>query len=370
MSRPRAARIAARAILIAAGGAGQVYSDTTNPAVATGDGIALAACAGAELADMEFYQFHPTALAIEGAPRFLVSEALRGEGAYLRNDRGERFMERYHPLLELAPRDVVARAIAREGLADSPARRQRVCRAASRLSRHAPRARHRSHRALSRHQRVPRAIRPRSAPRSHPRAPRRALPHGRHPHRSRRPHQSRGLLRRRRSRLHRRPRRQSPRLELSARRPRLRRARRSLHACRCVSARFPPGRRRTRAPHRSTFRRPRKPRVETLIAALQASMWANAGLLREASSLQLGLAALAACETSRWPRSPQLADTSRRLAEALALSRVAHAILVSALVRTESRGAHFRSDYPRHDNAYFRKHSVLSGDGKVRFEAW
>src|SRR3954451_21086770 len=109
-------RVGARGVLIAAGGAGQVYSDTTNPAVATGDGIALAAEAGAELADMEFYQFHPTAFSFAGAPRFLMSEALRGEGAYLRNDRGERFMERYHPLLELAPRDVVARAITREGL--------------------------------------------------------------------------------------------------------------------------------------------------------------------------------------------------------------------------------------------------------------
>ena len=106
--------VAARAVLIAAGGAGQVYSETTNPAVATGDGIALAARAGAALADMEFYQFHPTALYLQGAPRFLLSEALRGEGAYLRNDRGERFMERYHPALELAPRDVVARAVARE----------------------------------------------------------------------------------------------------------------------------------------------------------------------------------------------------------------------------------------------------------------
>jgi len=110
-------RINARAVLIAAGGAGQVYSETTNPAVATGDGIALAVQAGAELADMEFYQFHPTALSLPGVPRFLISEALRGEGAYLRNDKGERFMERYHPLLELAPRDVVARAIAREGMA-------------------------------------------------------------------------------------------------------------------------------------------------------------------------------------------------------------------------------------------------------------
>jgi L-aspartate oxidase len=111
--------VRARAVLLASGGAGQVYSDTTNPAVATGDGIAMAYRAGAELMDMEFYQFHPTAFAMEGAPRFLISEALRGEGAWLVNTKGERFMERYHPGLELAPRDVVARAIAREGM-DGP----------------------------------------------------------------------------------------------------------------------------------------------------------------------------------------------------------------------------------------------------------
>src|SRR5580698_2341052 len=115
-----ARRVSAHAILIASGGAVQVYSDTTNPAVATGDGIALAAQAGAELADMEFYQFHPTALSLPRAPRFLLSEALRGEGATLRNDHGERFMERYHSQLELAPRDVVARAIAREGMGEDP----------------------------------------------------------------------------------------------------------------------------------------------------------------------------------------------------------------------------------------------------------
>src|SRR5271156_4529556 len=108
--------VRAGAVLLASGGAGQVYSDTTNPAVATGDGIAMAYRAGAALSDMEFYQFHPTAFAMKGAPRFLLSEALRGEGAWLVNAKGERFMERYHPLLELAPRDVVARAIAREGL--------------------------------------------------------------------------------------------------------------------------------------------------------------------------------------------------------------------------------------------------------------
>jgi L-aspartate oxidase len=91
-----------------------VYRHTTNPDVATGDGVAMAWRAGAEIEDIEFVQFHPTALAVEGAPRFLLSEALRGEGAHLRNTRGERFMERYHPLRELAPRDVVARAIASE----------------------------------------------------------------------------------------------------------------------------------------------------------------------------------------------------------------------------------------------------------------
>jgi L-aspartate oxidase len=107
-------------VLLASGGAGQVYSDTTNPSVATGDGIAMAYRAGAEICDMEFYQFHPTALSLPGAPHFLLSEALRGEGAYLRNHRGDRFMERYHPSAELAPRDVVARAITREAMGDIP----------------------------------------------------------------------------------------------------------------------------------------------------------------------------------------------------------------------------------------------------------
>src|SRR5581483_3471785 len=107
--------IHARAILLATGGLGRVYKETTNPDVATGDGVAAAWRAGADIADIEFVQFHPTALYVEGAPRFLLSEALRGEGAYLRNSNGERFMERDHPMAELAPRDVVSRAIVTEG---------------------------------------------------------------------------------------------------------------------------------------------------------------------------------------------------------------------------------------------------------------
>ena len=104
----------ARAVLLATGGLGHVFLNSTNPDVATGDGVAMAYRAGAEISDLEFVQFHPTALHIEGAPRFLVSEALRGEGARLVNAQGERFMERYHPLGELAPRDVVSRAIVAE----------------------------------------------------------------------------------------------------------------------------------------------------------------------------------------------------------------------------------------------------------------
>ncbi len=102
------------AVLLATGGLGHAFLNTTNPDVATGDGVAMGYRAGATISDIEFVQFHPTALHVEGAPRFLLSEALRGEGARLRNRAGERFMERYHPLQELAPRDVVARAIVRE----------------------------------------------------------------------------------------------------------------------------------------------------------------------------------------------------------------------------------------------------------------
>lgn len=106
--------IRARAVILCTGGAGQLYLHTTNPPVATGDGMAMAYFAGAEMADMEFIQFHPTALSVENAPRFLLSEAMRGEGGVLRNAQGERFMSHYDERLELAPRDIVSRSIVAE----------------------------------------------------------------------------------------------------------------------------------------------------------------------------------------------------------------------------------------------------------------
>jgi L-aspartate oxidase len=104
----------AKATVLATGGAGQIYSRTTNPPVATGDGMAIALRAGAELEDMEFVQFHPTSLYLPSAPHFLLSESMRGEGAVLLNSGKQRFMEDYTPMAELAPRDVVSRAIISE----------------------------------------------------------------------------------------------------------------------------------------------------------------------------------------------------------------------------------------------------------------
>ncbi len=359
-------RVGARAVLIAAGGAGQVYSDTTNPAVATGDGIALAALAGAELADMEFYQFHPTALALPGAPRFLVSEALRGEGAYLRNDRGERFMERYHPLLELAPRDVVARAIAREGMAG----RDGQSGAQSGVARE-PRPVYldmRHVRNLDLAKRFPgisaflaqygldlrRDLIP-IRPAAHYLmggirtdlggrtslgglyAAGEAACTGVH---GANRLASNSLL---------------EGLVFGARAAQSMLADGLPLAPASVVADAGP------APMRLTAQE--KKRVEELIAALQASMWAHAGLLREESSLRRAwLRRLPA--KPLWPKSPPSGRTSRRLAEAQSLSRVAHAILVSALARTESRGAHFRNDYPQRDDTNFQKHSAFGRDGR------
>ncbi|MGB3293797.1 MAG: L-aspartate oxidase [Phormidesmis sp.] len=111
LTPPQIQWVPARAVVLATGGGGQVFSQTTNPQASTGDGVAMAWRAGAQVRDLEFFQFHPTALTKPGAPRFLISEAVRGEGAHLLDSQGDRFAFKYHPDGELAPRDVVSRAI-------------------------------------------------------------------------------------------------------------------------------------------------------------------------------------------------------------------------------------------------------------------
>jgi L-aspartate oxidase len=358
-------RVSARAVLVAAGGAGQVYSDTTNPAVATGDGIALAAQAGAQLADMEFYQFHPTALSLPGAPRFLLSEALRGEGAILRNDRGERFMERYHPLLELAPRDVVARAITREGMGSKPGEV------------HVVHLDMRAVQGIDLHHRFPgiSAVLARySLDLSRDLIPVRPAAH----------YLMGGI-----------------RTDLFGRTtlPGLyaageaactgvhganRLASNSLleglvFGARAAQSMLDDALALPTADAPQSLPAPltaaEQARLEEIITSLQASMWAYAGLLREESTLRLGLAAQKACAEALAELAGQ-GKGSRRLAEAQAMSRVAQAILASALARTESRGAHFRNDFPRRDDANFLKHSVFQSasnvarEEPVAFEAW
>jgi L-aspartate oxidase len=367
--QPETQRISARAVLIAAGGAGQVYSDTTNPAVATGDGIALAAKSGAKLADMEFYQFHPTAFSLPGVPRFLISEALRGEGAYLRNDQGERFMERYHPLLELAPRDVVARAIAREGIGEQTGEQADEQRLVHLDMRHVT--------GIDLHKRFPGVsafLAGYGLDLAHDLIPIRPAAH----------YLMGGI-----------------KTDLAGRTslPGLyaageaactgvhganRLASNSLleglvFGARTAQSMLADDLPLTIAVEPAAATKPlsanEEQRVEQLIAEMQSSMWANAGLLRDESGLRKGIAANDASAADLSEIAAR-GKGSRRLSEAQALACVAYAILRSAIHRTESRGAHFRIDYPARDDERFRKHSIFQPEGsatrgdRVVFEDW
>jgi L-aspartate oxidase len=355
-------RVSARAILLASGGAGQVYSDTTNPAVATGDGIALAAHAGAELADMEFYQFHPTALSLSGVPRFLLSEALRGEGAYLRNHRGERFMERYHPQLELAPRDVVARAIAREGMAADPTVTQPV---------HLDMRHVQGIDLTQRFPGISRFLAQHGLSLQHDLIPVRPAAHylmggirtdleGRTT--------VRGLY-------------TAGEAACTGVHGANRLASNSLleglvFGARAAKAMLSDGASQPVAKTAETsaalptavIDQGDEVLVEHLITQLQRSMWATAGLLRQEDTLRQGIDTHAEI-ASAIAHIAQQGKTSRRLVEAHALAAVAGSILRAARARTESRGAHFRNDSPLRDDRNFRKHSVEQ-NGQVRFESW
>ena len=362
----RRERVSARAVLIAAGGAGQVYSDTTNPAVATGDGIALAAEAGADLADMEFYQFHPTALSLTGAPRFLISEALRGEGAYLRNDKGERFMERYHPLLELAPRDVVARAIAREGMGASRGSEPGEARPVFLDMRDVKNIdlRHRfpgiSAFLAQYGLKLGRDLIPVRPAAHYLMGGIKTDLHGRT--------SLTGLY-------------AAGEAACTGVHGANRLASNSLleglvFGARAAQAMLADGLPFVAADAPAAASKAliaeEESRVEELIANLQSAMWAYAGLLREESTLREGLRAQEACADGLAQLVVQ-GKGSRRLCEAQAMSCVARAILRSALARTESRGAHFRNDYPKRDDERFRKHSIFNrqcSEEQVVFEEW
>jgi len=327
--------VEAGAVLLASGGAGQVYSDTTNPAVATGDGIAMAWRAGAAISDMEFYQFHPTAFSKRGAPRFLLSEALRGEGAHLRNAAGDRFMPQYHKLGDLAPRDVVARAITREGLTgevyldmrhvqkDLKARFPGISAFLERygfeLGRDLIPVRPAAHYLMG-------GVRTDTNGRT-------SLP---------------GLY--------------------------------AAGECACTGVHGA-----NRLASNSLLEGlvfgalaaetmveecggPRDWKsvvpavqagsdagdVESWISHLRALMWEKAGLLRDAERLREAKAELAAMVLP--------AGAGRRCVEARNLHAIATMIVIAALAREESRGAHFRNDFPQRDDVRFGKHSVLRGE--------
>jgi len=350
--------ISARGVLVASGGAGQVYSDTTNPEVATGDGLALALEAGADLADMEFYQFHPTAFSLAGAPRFLISEALRGEGAYLRNDRGERFMERYHPLLELAPRDVVARAITREGLGeDGQARTVYLD------MRHV--------KGIDLYQRFPgisRFLAGYSLYLAQDLIPVRPAAH----------YLMGGIRTDLQGRtsvnglyaagevactgVH-----GANRLASNSLLEGLVFGARAAKAM--IEDQLPLTPVESHLPEGLPLAGDDAAVVADHVRDLRQAMWADGGLLRSASTLEVGLQAQAQCEASL-ANLVQRRRMGRSLFEARCMAGVARAILCSALARAESRGAHFRSDFPRRDDQNFQKHSVFGEDGDIRFETW
>ena len=280
--------VRARMTLLATGGACALYARTTNPPGATGDGIALAHRAGAAVRDMEFVQFHPTALAGSGRA-FLISEAVRGEGAWLVDAGGRRFMTAAHPDAELAPRDVVTRSI--EALLAEGGRAYLT----------PPPSRSRAGAApLRQHRRRVRRGGARPVLRSHPGRPRRPLPDGRSRHRPRRGHHHPRPLRLRRVRGDRRARRESACVQLAARVLRLRPSRRragldAATAAARADAGPPPGRPQARAP----------------LPELARRMWAGAGPVRDEDGLQ-SLAAWIADQPRSNPMLVAGADRRRR----------------------------------------------------------
>jgi L-aspartate oxidase len=335
------------AVLLATGGAGHVYSNTTNPAVATADGVAMAFRAGAEISDMEFVQFHPTALYVKNAPRFLLSEALRGEGGVLRNSELHRFMSKYHEAGELAPRDVVARAIAHE---------LEVCRLKEPVV-YLDLTHLKADHLKSRFPRIYETCLKHNIDLTVDLIPVRPAAHY--------------LMGGIRTDLHGRT--SLPGLYAAGEAActgvhganRLAsnslleglvfgaRAGQIMRDEKGVSPSMNSSRQAAKAPSNNSD-------VEPFIREIQQLMWSKVGIVRSRQGLTEALQQLQA--TSEKLPSP----ATRRSGEAGNIHTAALLITRSALARLESRGAHYRTDYPMHDDVKFRKHSIV-GEKGVRF---
>jgi len=340
----------ASAVLVATGGLGQLYANTTNPGVATGDGVSMAYRAGAEVTDLEFIQFHPTALYLKKAPRFLLSEALRGEGAYLRNLEMMRFMGKYHAMGELAPRDVVARAVVHE-LERSRAKEPTVYLDLTHLD--ADHIRNRFPRIFATCMQYNIDITSELVP-IRPAA-----------------HYAMGGVR----------------TDLDGRSTVAglyaageaagtgvhganRLASNSLLEGLVCGARAgrkmrdelkSPSQRVRDLPPAAYSNGPLRLTVETSIGELQELMWKRVGIVRTAEGLRQAIGKLE--EIGGNVSRPH----SRREFEARNLQIAAMLVARSALAREESRGAHYRTDFPDHNDVKFQKHSVIAGE-QIRFE--
>lgn len=341
--------VSCSAVLLATGGIGQLYRNTTNPEVATGDGVAMGFRAGAEVSDMEFIQFHPTALYLKKAPRFLLSETLLGEGGYLRNIELSRFMAKYHPMAELAPRDVVARAIVHE-MEVSRAKDPFVYLDLTHLNplkvqKRFPRiyATCMQHNIDITEDVVP--IRPAA-------------------------HYSMGGVR---TDL-------DGKASLAGLYAAGEAAAAGVHgANRLASNSLLEGlvygaragkamRDALKQPHPKSPASPKTAYsngpvdagIEDLIGQIQDVMWNEVGLVRTRTGMQKAIQKLEEL-------APKLANAkTRRSHEVANVRQVGLLVARSALAREESRGAHYRIDYPDHDDKKFLKHSVVAGD-RVRF---
>ena len=366
--------VRAGAVLLATGGLGQVYRETTNPPVATGDGMAIAHEAGATLSDLEFVQFHPTALAMKGAPPFLLSEALRGEGAVLRNADLERFMRRYHEAGELAPRDVVARAIVAEmqrtetdyAYLDMTARkadyvRKRFPRIFSTcqsygldISSDLVPVRPAAHYAMGG---IKTDLWGRTSLAGLYAAGETAATGVHGANRLASNSLLEGMVFGARA---------GAAMVEDTRPAQKKRAAgnpghegrpaRNNTACRAKSAANNPG-----PSNPGNHSEPAGP-ASPILEQIRMIMWKDVGILRNGRDLALAIEQLGTLEVAR-PEMP-----SRQSCELYNVRRLAQLIARSALAREESRGSHYRSDFPYHNDEDFRKHSLIARGKKVCFE--